>query len=98
MKFQLENHQLRIDFSRNKTGLSVVTTCSIKDEQNVPYLTGTASVNTGKYNLCKETGRKISLTRAIANLSKADRTIIWQAYFARKTNTNQLINNILENV
>ena len=97
MKFKLEDLELRIDFSRNKTGLSVVTECSIKDQYNVPILTGTASVNTGKYNLCKETGRKISLTRAIANLSKADRTIIWQAYFSRKQN-HLLPINYLQNV
>jgi hypothetical protein len=97
MKFQLENQSLRIDFSRTKIGTSVVTVCTIKDEHNVPYLTGKASVNTDKYNFCKEIGRKLSLARAIANLpSKADRTIIWQAYFSRKS--NQLINNVLQNV
>lgn len=41
-----------------------------------------------KYN--KETGRKLSLARALANLqaSREDRTKAWKAYFARKGGAN----------
>jgi hypothetical protein len=98
MKFKINDQTLRIDFQREQIGKSVKTTAHIKNEDNVPLLTGTASVDISKYNACKETGRKIALTRAIKDHFHKDiRRVIWQAYFSRKTN-NQLINNVLQNV
>jgi hypothetical protein len=34
-----------------------------------------------KDNFCRATGRKIALERAIGHWSKADRRLIWQAYW-----------------
>lgn len=98
MKFNINDQTLRIDFQRETIGNSVKTTAHIKDVNNVPLLTGTASVNTTKYNACKETGRKIALTRAIQNhFNKETRRVIWQAYFSRKQN-HLLPINYLQNV
>src|SRR5436190_23211783 len=39
-----------------------------------------------KDNFCKQTGRKIALTRALldSELGKSDRTLVWEAYINRK--------------
>jgi len=62
------------DFENLKT----VTTICVFGEDH--YMTSCSP----KDNFCKETGRKISLTRAIAHLPKEERTQIWKDYFNRK--------------
>ena len=41
-----------------------------------------------KDNFCRETGRKISLARAVDNLDRDFRKEIWGAYFNRSKKTN----------
>ena len=58
-----------------------VTVCDIKDSQN--NLIAYSFVGCYyKDNFCKDTGRKLSLARAMANanLKKEERKVIWEAY------------------
>lgn len=55
---------------------------SVESESNPATATAVCSKK-DQYN--KETGRKVSLTRAIRLWKRDDRAKIWKAYFARKT-------------
>lgn len=60
------------------------TECLVyRGEEQVPTLEGRSFI-TGKDMFNKETGRKISLARAIHLLPREDRAKIWGAYFNRK--------------
>lgn len=59
------------------------TICTVMPvETNKFVLVGTAK-RAENDKFCKETGRKISLARAIASLPKPTRAEIWLAYFRR---------------
>lgn len=72
-----------------EVGRSVRTICSITDDsiQGSPYVVATGSAMCSSNDqFVKETGRKISLDRAIRQLKlpKIERTIVWNTYLKRK--------------
>lgn len=74
------------------------TECSVVDGNDVELAYGRATT-APEDNFCRETGRKIALTRALGSrtaqmhINKAHRTEIWKKYFAvtKKTNLNNKI-------
>ena len=58
------------------------TVCHIKKNKTVTVVEGFAYQNPqDEYK--KETGRKLSLARAIQDFDKSDRKIFWEAYLSR---------------
>ena len=55
------------------------TTCIIFNEAGDEVSSGTANVHP-KDNFCKEKGRQIALTRAMATWDKSYRTQVWEEY------------------
>ena len=55
------------------------TTCIIFNEEGIEVSSGTANVHP-KDNFCKEKGRQISLSRAIASWDKNYREQVWNEY------------------
>lgn len=80
VKWEYEHQEPHINKSLDK----VLTHCYIYDNNssyNEPLVEGYA-VKDGKDKFCKNTGRKISLDRALNKLFiKEDRAIAWQEYF-----------------
>lgn len=58
------------------------TTCYIKDDDEV-VATGIATLSV-KDNFCRNTGRKISLARAMERYPTSVRKVFWDAYFAMR--------------
>ncbi len=63
------------------------TGCSLKNEKTGEVVYGTALCH-AKDHFCKDTGRKLSLARALkkADIPKAERTVIWELYRNMKPN------------
>jgi len=63
------------------------TLCTIEESTDncewMPLITGVAYCSL-KDHYCKETGRKIFMTKAIAKFPKEVRKLIWNAYRSRK--------------
>ena len=55
------------------------TTCIIFNEAGEEVASGTANVHP-KDNFCKEKGRQIALTRAMATWDKSYRSQVWEEY------------------
>lgn len=73
------------DGKKVETPVKGVTTCSvfmIDGSEPLEYLGQAYCSVKDEYN--KEKGRKISLTKAVENLPKETRKIIWEGYFSRK--------------
>jgi len=87
MRFQHAVYQREIPMSKQMIG-SRACICNLKlvhpDESEELYI-GIAKCHEND-NYCRETGRKISLTRAMQNstLSKHERRLVWEAYLGRK--------------
>ncbi len=65
-----------------------ITHCIIETEGFYPVASGASICIKGdRFN--KETGRKLSLARALESLDKEDRTIFWDAYHNRKLNNDK---------
>lgn len=65
---------------------NMATDCSIMVQEAKEHLySGTARCSK-KDNFCRETGRKISLARAMKDFNKELRKQIWEAYLGRKNN------------
>lgn len=63
------------------------TECMISKANMSPLALGETFLHPLDFNsYCKETGRKIALRRALANLGigKAERAVVWNTYFATK--------------
>ncbi len=96
MRVVTDDGTYRVMFKHERYGCSRATTCSLMKDVSVGHgllrtrvSFGLAQCHTGD-NYCKETGRKIALTRALASagFSKPLRTQVWKAYFARKEQAN----------
>lgn len=63
------------------------THCGIYNKDNVQIANGVAWCH-AKDHFCKDTGRKLSLARALkdAQLSKDERKVIWEIYRNEKPN------------
>jgi len=64
----------------NKYPIKAGTVCRLQGDRGVE--TSAEALCSKKDNFCKDTGRKISLSRAMqkAELPKKERTLIWEAY------------------
>ena len=60
------------------------THCAVRREPVDNFARYGSALTSKQDAFSKETGRKISLRRAIAGFRRDDRTKIWAAYFARK--------------
>lgn len=98
MKVTIAGKELKIywRYCISEMTLKKIVSCYICDSSGECISEGWAACDR-QDKFCKETGRKMSLTRAIKNyemphwdlpisdsLTKAERTQIWQAYFDRK--------------
>lgn len=81
IKFYHNNHALPKGEKLPKEGFEYErgTTCIIFDVKGDEISSGSANVHP-RDNFSKETGRKISLTRAIKNFNAEARTQIWNEY------------------
>ena len=59
------------------------TICDITEKGTKKVLFSGISLCSSRDNFCKETGRKIALTRAISRLPREVRQLIWAEYFSR---------------
>ncbi len=82
MRVTLDGQQYRIGFRYDALS-PTVTDAFLLDEAGV-VLTGGRAWCHEKDNFCKETGRKLALTRAIKDLPKEQRKLVWGAYLNRK--------------
>ena len=80
------NH-IYVDPSAPSTGAGCFNTVCVLSEENKPFGYGVA-ICSHKDNFCKDTGRKISLARALknANIPKEERKSIWEVYRLSKPN------------
>jgi len=62
--------------------LNGITECCLLKEDNSIVTVGNASCAINDC-FCKETGRKIALTRAVSTLPKSERKKVWEAYLNR---------------
>lgn len=89
MKVEINGSSYFIDWRHIKSEVKSLskfrTACSIRDEALQLVATDLAECSL-KDNFCRETGRKISLTRAIRVFDKSVRKQIWEAYFNRSKN------------
>ena len=85
MKVQTSQGSYFINWQhRECTGnIKFTTICFIKDE-NLQEVNIDQTFCSIKDNFCKETGRKISLGRAVMFFDKQIRKEIWEAYLNRK--------------
>jgi len=74
MKVKAGNKTYNVKFNHHEQKITIVT---ITDGEKV--YTGLATVSEGD-QFCKETGRRIALTRAVKELPRDERTIIWETY------------------
>jgi len=65
---------------RGKRQIPGWTACAVEIPVGGNTVRGTAFLHP-KDNYCKDTGRKISLAKALRGLPKDERTLIWKAYF-----------------
>ena len=78
------NHLEKMDkWSSIHPELNGITECYLMKEDNVMLSVGHSSCTLND-TFCKETGRKIALTRAVCILPKEERKKIWMAYLKRK--------------
>jgi hypothetical protein len=78
-------NKLKISWRHHNDPPLLKTVCvlgQMKDGESIDTSKATA-VCSPKDQYNKETGRKVSLTRALQGWSRADRAKIWKAYFAR---------------
>lgn len=92
MKVVLTSGVFYVDWEHLTQDKKQCTLCHISQgsgESHVTY-TGMCLVNSKYDRYDKETGRKLSLTRALQNqhFSREDRTKVWRAYNNRKSNTD----------
>ncbi len=74
------------EFKRTEDLITDVTRCAITNLDNASvFIVGLAFCSV-KDTFSKETGRKVSLTKALESFSKEFRTLVWRAYFNRKKN------------
>jgi hypothetical protein len=78
------NHLEKMDKSASQhPRLKGITECYLLKEDNSIVGVGNSSCTINDC-FCKETGRKISLARAVSTLPKSERKKIWEAYRNRK--------------
>ena len=86
------NTDYRLNFSHYEDENGRATACTIerveaggrfKDDGSQIGTVGKAQC-APEDNFCKATGRKISLTRALSTVDKAERSDIWDAYLANQ--------------
>ncbi len=82
MRVTLYGQQYRIGFRYDPLS-PTVTDAFLLDEAGVVFAGGRAWCHEND-NFCKETGRKLALTRAVKDLPKEQRKAVWEAYLNRK--------------
>lgn len=67
----------------------IVPNAMMREGFDVRLLSEGVTMCSPRDNFVKEAGRKIALTRALGKLKlgKKERTLVWEAYMARKTGT-----------
>ena len=79
MKVKSNNKEILISFSHAKDKKSTTCVATIVKNKEAKTFVGIARLSS-KDQFVKEKGRKVSLTRAIHNLPKEDRKLVWETY------------------
>jgi len=90
MKVKLNGQDVFIDFlhrrwDNNAEDSRGQTICEITEKGTKNVLFSGSSLCSSRDNFCKETGRKIALARAIRDLPRDVRQLVWADYFSRRT-------------
>lgn len=99
IRFELDGKKYRIEWQHGwqETRCFVGPVDTTKDNfdsltENKDYFIGWAYLHP-KDNFCKETGRKISLSKAIQGWSRAHRSVVWAAYHGRSARSASRVKN-----
>lgn len=90
MKVKINNQDYWITFNHKVSGktlrdsTSVTTRCVIETKGFLKVTSGIAVCNLKHDRFVKETGRKLSLERALVFFDKDTRKLFWEAYHSRK--------------
>lgn len=90
---EIEGIKYRIDFKHTRGEKKSGTVCMIYTGEDFthPVGSGSARCNSKYDNYCKETGRKLSLTRALESApstwTREKRSQVWKVYHGRKTDS-----------
>jgi len=87
MKVLIDNKLYAIKWNHGLVKKGMTTHCYLRDNDGKMVSLGIAKCGK-KDNFCKETGRKISLTRAIKEFPKEIRRDFWKCYLNRGRNGN----------
>ena len=79
MKIKIDGRDYSFKFQHNTTGKERGTVCRVFNEAGDQVIYGVSNVHP-KDNFCKEKGRKIALSRAIASWDKNYREQVWNEY------------------
>lgn len=88
MKVEVDGRELHLHFKYSEVKVNHVvrrqTECTLTLKDGATIGRGSALCSE-QDNFVKETGRKISLAKALkdANFSREERTLVWQGYFDR---------------
>ena len=88
MKVKLNGQDVFMDFAYDRWDNDAEDTrgrtiCDITEKGTKKVLFSGISLCSIKDNFCKETGRKIALTRAIRKLPREVRQLVWAEYLSR---------------
>lgn len=79
MRIQIDGRDYSFKFMHNTTGEKRGTLCRVFNEAGEQVTYGIANVHPHD-NFCKETGRQLSLARAIKTWDKEYRALVWTNY------------------